>query len=161
MLGASSNSEETHAKAPDIGYPKVTSIILPEKIEIIASGAFESCYDLTSITIPASVTTIEDHTFLHAAGLTSVTIPESVTSIGNDAFWMCSIETITFEHTSGTISIGVNAFNSTADATFNGNWSCDGSVVYTKGTIKIDLSNLAGIVDTETSTSSPKIWTIS
>ena len=51
----------------------LSSIIIPESVKSILSGAFGNCSSLTSITIPASVTSIESDAFLGCSGLTSVT----------------------------------------------------------------------------------------
>ena len=51
----------------------LSSIIIPESVKSILSGAFGNCSSLTSITIPASVTSIESDAFSGCSGLTSVT----------------------------------------------------------------------------------------
>lgn len=42
---------------------KMTSLILPENIEVIGMGAFYACHSLETITIPASVDSIAPHSF--------------------------------------------------------------------------------------------------
>ena len=48
------------------------SIIIPDGITTISSGAFDDCGSLTSVTIPASVTTIRMWAFEDCRSLTSV-----------------------------------------------------------------------------------------
>ena len=68
----------------------VTSIGIPNSINVVDVGAFTNCSSLTSITIPDSVTYIGYNAFAGCSGLSSITIPDSVTSIGSSAFAGCS-----------------------------------------------------------------------
>ena len=117
----------------------LTSVTIPDSVNIIGGGAFSYCSSLTSISIGDSVTSIEYGAFRWCISLTSITIPDSVTSIGSGAFNTCdsltsiiipdgvtSIEESTFDHcsslTSVTIpnsvtSIGRGAFYSCASLT--------------------------------------------
>ena len=82
------------------GDRDATSIVIPNSITSIGSGAFGGCSSLTSITIPNSVTSIGDAAFQFCTSLTSITIPNSVTSIGIMAFNSCySLTSIAFEGT--------------------------------------------------------------
>jgi len=58
----------------------ITSVIIPNSVNVIGSGAFTSCVGLTSVTIPASVTKIEHSAFIgwgKTMNLTSVTFQGS------------------------------------------------------------------------------------
>lgn len=66
------------------------STIIPSSVTIIASGAFDGCYELASVTIPAGVTQIEGRGFAYCTSLKSINIPASVVSIGYFAFDGCS-----------------------------------------------------------------------
>ena len=68
----------------------LTSITIPDSVEIIGGFAFSGCTGLTSITIPHSITSIGDSAFSGCTGLTSVTIGNSVTSIGTCTFRSCT-----------------------------------------------------------------------
>ena len=72
------------------GCTDLTSIVIPNSVITIGSGAFSYCTGLTSIVIPNSVTTIGNETFWGCAGLTNIVIPDSVTSIGSSAFAACT-----------------------------------------------------------------------
>jgi len=105
--------EEEHIVIPDnLGITKIgdrafrsvwhfpnenlKSIVIPEGITIIGSGAFEECYNLTSIILPEGLVSIESYAFSNCRELKNITIPESVTSIGGGAFSLCqSLESIT------------------------------------------------------------------
>jgi hypothetical protein len=50
----------------------LTSVIIPDSVEIIGSGAFRGCSSLTSVTIPSWVTSIEIYAFYDCTSLTSV-----------------------------------------------------------------------------------------
>jgi len=61
--------------------------IIPNGVEIIASGAFSLINNLTYIEIPDSVKTIENYAFERGDYLTGVTIGSGVTTIGDNAFY--------------------------------------------------------------------------
>ncbi|MGM9728159.1 MAG: leucine-rich repeat protein, partial [Prevotella sp.] len=66
---------------------KLTSIVLPETLECIESGAFYDCDGLTSIDIPASVTYIGEHAFRYSNNLTTVTGMEGLSDSGSYGAW--------------------------------------------------------------------------
>ena len=109
----------------------ITSVTLPNTLEMIGNFAFSGCTGLTSITIPESVTSIGERSFYGCTGLTSITIPGSVTSIGRYAFNGCTgLTSITIPDS--VTSIGGFAFS-----------GCDNLAnVYYEGTIEewIDIS---------------------
>ena len=88
-----------------------TSIVIPDSVISVGSGAFEGCSSLTSITIPDGVTSIGYYSvFEGCSRLTSITMPDSVTSIGNSAFSGCSsLTSITIPDS--VTSIGNGAFS--------------------------------------------------
>jgi hypothetical protein len=84
---------------------KATSIILPNTVESIGSGAFSGCTSLTSITVPSSVQTIEPSTFSGCTALAQVALPAGVNTIGDSAFSGCSqLNTMSIPSTVQTIS---------------------------------------------------------
>jgi len=86
--------------AKAFSHCKMTSITIPENIEMIQPNAFEYCTELTSITIPNKVSTIQKRTFYYCSALTKITIPSSVTTICTESFYYCSkLNGITFEGT--------------------------------------------------------------
>lgn len=66
----------------------ITSINIPEGVEIIDECAFEEC-DLTSINIPNTLKSIGSYAFYGCEKLTYVTIPNSVLDIKGSAFYGC------------------------------------------------------------------------
>ncbi len=89
--------------------PKNASIALKEGTKGVAGSAFKDCTRLTSITIPDSVNVIGEWAFYNCTSLASITIPDSVTSIGSDAFYDCtSLTNITIPDS--VTSIGSNVF---------------------------------------------------
>lgn len=62
------------------------SFDIPDTVNDISNGAFESNRQLTSITIPEGVTKINETTFSWCQNLQSLYIPESVTEI-HEVFW--------------------------------------------------------------------------
>ena len=67
----------------------ITSIVIPNSIKTIGSGAFFQCAELKFVKLPNQLTEIEDETFCNCVSLTSIDIPEGVTSIGYEAFYGC------------------------------------------------------------------------
>lgn len=67
---------------------KLTSVTLPESLEIIGYAAFAGCYQLTSVTFPSTLTDIDDYAFSGTA-LTSIEIPATVLGMGKGVFSRC------------------------------------------------------------------------
>ena len=90
----------------------LTSIVLPERLEVLGYGALAAT-NITSIKLPDTLTTIEDGAL--GCGLESITIPASVTSISAGAF-------TSYAGGSGNIkSITVNPNNKVYDSRNNCN----------------------------------------
>jgi hypothetical protein len=72
-------------------------LIIPNSVKTIGNDAFANCRNLNgNLVIPDSVETIGDRAFQSCSGLTSIEIPDSVESIGNYAFIGCSkLESVT------------------------------------------------------------------
>ena len=73
------------------------------------NGAFRSCSTITDVVIPASVTVIDKYAFNNCSGLTSVTFLGAV-SIGENAFTSTALTTVTFEKYSPEVKIHNDAF---------------------------------------------------
>jgi len=71
-------------------HSKMTSVEIPDSVEVISEGAFSDCTKLTSLTIPGSVKKIDPIAFYGCSVLESVTIEEGVESIGIQAFTSCT-----------------------------------------------------------------------
>ena len=68
---------------------EIRSIIIPEGVSSIGTGAFKGCSSLTEIHIPEGVHTIGDKAFSGCRSLTEIHIPEGVRAIGYRAFEDC------------------------------------------------------------------------
>lgn len=64
----------------------LTTITLPEGIEITQGSTFSGCTALESIELPASITKINDSMFAGCTSLKTVTAKGTITEIGNKAF---------------------------------------------------------------------------
>lgn len=78
-----------------IGYgafetSKLESVTLSSSLQAIPENAFYYCFELTSIVIPDSVTYIADFAFSGCTKLESVTMSNSLTTMGGYAFIGCS-----------------------------------------------------------------------
>jgi len=68
----------------------ITSIVLPETIEVLPDYAFSYNYNLKEINIPSKVKTIPYECFSYCISLEYVEIPETVTQIEGRAFNWCN-----------------------------------------------------------------------
>ncbi len=87
----------------------IFSIIIPDGVTTIESGAFMDCTNLKSITLPDSVTSIGDDAFKGCTRLSELTLSCNVTTIGSGAFEGCTaLKKITIPD--GIEAIGDRAF---------------------------------------------------
>ncbi|MEE1253159.1 MAG: leucine-rich repeat domain-containing protein, partial [Bacteroidales bacterium] len=99
---------------------KLTSVYIPNTIEIIGNRAFQSCSNLESISFEenSNLTNIGDYAFQHCSSLSSITIPKNVTRLGTYAFGSCSaLTTVVFEENSELTTIWGSAFSSCTSLT--------------------------------------------
>ena len=100
---------------------KLTSVILPENLEVVGEGAFYGFSNLTKMIIPDSVIRIEESAFAGCSGLTELTIGKSVETIDRHAFYGCggikeltipeSVAEIEYNAFSGCTSLSTLYFN--------------------------------------------------
>lgn len=90
--------------------PELTTVVLPENLEVIGGSAFWKCYKLSECKIPETVKTIGSSAFYDTA-LKEIIIPDSVTELGGQAFYW-NQDTKTLHIGSGLTTIPANAFNS-------------------------------------------------
>jgi len=65
------------------------SIVIPDGVESIYSGAFRGCSSLESVVFPDSLTTIVREAFLGCDGLKGAVFPSSLTIIDDSSFSLC------------------------------------------------------------------------
>ncbi len=70
---------------------KSGSFAVPEGVEVIAVGAFDTCYLLTSVTLPDSVWAIGTYGFYNCYMLENVELSDNLTYLGSCAFGYCSL----------------------------------------------------------------------
>ena len=76
----------------------ITSLTLPETVELLEGSVGSWCDSLTSISLPQSLLVIGDGCFSSELVLEQVTIPSQVCYIGSSTFYFCSnLKSITFE----------------------------------------------------------------
>lgn len=68
----------------------ITSITLPESIEVIGDKAFAHCWELSVINIPPNLRIIGERAFMACYKLEKIIIPDTVTDIGNGVFSACT-----------------------------------------------------------------------
>lgn len=74
----------------------IVSVIMPNSIALVNSGAFAFCKNMTSLTLSESLKSIYDGAFFGCSSLKALHIPASVESIDYNVFYDCSgLESIT------------------------------------------------------------------
>ncbi len=91
------------------GCTELESIIVPDTVTRILTGAFQFCTSLKNVTLPESVTLMDNYVFRRCESLTSVDLPDGIKSLGTYAFAECS-SLKELEIPSGVTSIGHYAF---------------------------------------------------
>ncbi|HET6557062.1 MAG TPA: leucine-rich repeat protein [Prolixibacteraceae bacterium] len=84
------------SEIPDYAFVKgasensnLQSVMLPQSLTSIGSGAFYYCIGLTNIDIPSMVTSIKQQAFYNCSGLKSVILPSSIISMESNCFAYC------------------------------------------------------------------------
>ena len=105
---------------PPVNGSRITSVVVPNKVKIIAPGAFGCSTMLCDVKLGNSVDTIGEAAFNDCISLTSINIPASVRFLGSDVFRGCkALNSITVElgNTIYDSRDGCNAINETATNT--------------------------------------------
>lgn len=71
----------------------VTSVIVPEGVLTLSSGAFADCTALKEISLPSSLTAIGQEAFKNCSSLSSFTAPAGLAALGDDCFVGCTAVT--------------------------------------------------------------------
>ena len=130
----------------------VTHAAATYRIVSIGANAFHSCSGITTVAIPNSVNIIADGAFNHCSGLTAVTIPDNVLTLGVGAFQGCT-SLLTASLGANLAIIGNVAFEGCTSlrsasipntVTILGNWSfsnCTSLDTLTLGTSLVQISH--------------------
>ncbi|MDE6725862.1 MAG: leucine-rich repeat domain-containing protein, partial [Ruminiclostridium sp.] len=95
---------------------QITSIILPQTLKFIGSGAFTFLKALKEIEIPEGVEQISPFAFDECSSLKEITIPGSVKKIGKYAFASCGNLTAV-KICEGVLEIGAGVFSNSSNLT--------------------------------------------
>ena len=75
----------------------LTSVIIPEGVTTLDTGAFFQCVNMSSVHLPSTLTTIGYEAFCNCTSLTDIIILDGVVSIGERAFADCrNLMNVTF-----------------------------------------------------------------
>ena len=75
----------------------LSSIVMPDNITVIGTGAFKGCVNLVSVSIPEKVTNIKSSAFEGCSQLESVVFPQNIAELGGQSFKGCkALKTFTF-----------------------------------------------------------------
>ncbi len=80
---------EAPTPTPFSGCGKLRSILIPDSVREIGSGAFSSCSGLEQVRLPANLTVIRSDILKACTGLRQIVIPNRVKSIESGAFYGC------------------------------------------------------------------------
>lgn len=72
------------------GKISLTSVTIPDSVNVIGSNAFDGCTGLQSGVFPANVASIGSYAYYRCTSLTSVRIPNSVTNFESGIFILCT-----------------------------------------------------------------------
>ena len=73
----------------------LSSIVMPDNITVIGTGAFKGCVNLVSVSIPEKVTNIKSSAFEGCSQLESVVFPQNITELGGQSFKGCKALKVT------------------------------------------------------------------
>ena len=97
-----------------LGCTSLSTIILPEGLQIIGPQVFNGCTSLVNVTIPSTVTKIGDYAFQGCRALKSMNLPEGLTYLGCNNFQYTLVEKVIFPSTLVTATKDMfNSVNST------------------------------------------------
>ncbi len=95
------------------GSVHAESIIIPDSVKFIGTGAFMSCTSLNEVVVGEGITVIPAECFFSCPALKSVTLPDKLESIGYEAFFCCPDADI--EIPESVANIGENALGMQSD----------------------------------------------
>lgn len=93
----------------------LTSIVIPEGVEIIEANTFRECTSLKSVTIPSSVTKIESNAFYGCTALTSIELPAHLVELGDGAFSGCTALSSPITIPDSVTALGSDVFSGTSE----------------------------------------------
>ena len=88
----------------------LTAITLPDGLQSLGRGAFDSCASLTNTTLPAAITAVPGKCFADCTKLLNVKYAGTVTAIGDLAFESCK-SLVTAPIPATVTELGASAFN--------------------------------------------------
>lgn len=72
------------------GKSTLTSIDLPESVNLLSAKSFQNCTSLASIDLPKDITSIPSYCFTNCKKLANIEIPSKVKTINNNSFYGCT-----------------------------------------------------------------------
>lgn len=122
--------------------PNITSVALPDSMEIIGNSVFYECSKLKTIKWPKNckIATIDQKAF-YTVPITVINIPDSVTTINGYAFYNVGCTSINFGNAS--VELNSNAFDNCKESIINfgiGNIKIVGSSTFNKNTKLASIS---------------------
>lgn len=144
---------------------KLSSYTIQEGTLVIGSRAFEGCWNMTSVDMPNSVEIIDEQAFYMCHSLTNITFSSSLNTIGADAFDGCNFKSVKIPNT--VTIIGSRAFaqchrltdvyvpqsvTTIGDGAFSHNESLSNIVVEHNNSTYDSRENCNAIIETATNT---------
>lgn len=93
------------------GCGNLEEVIMPNGVRSLDNSAFSGCYSLEYITLPDGLQSIGDECFEGCSRLTEINIPRSVTEIGEEAFKGSGLKRVFLP--AGLATLGAKAFEDT------------------------------------------------
>lgn len=110
VLGSNNYYPSTEDWIKDFYNRAITSVVVPDGVNIITSYTFYNCLNLNHVTLPDGITDIGQYAFASCKNLTEIHLGEGLSFIRDRAFDSCT-NLNTVELPDGLTSIGSYAFN--------------------------------------------------
>jgi hypothetical protein len=99
------NGATDYTKGGAFAGTTITSVVLPDSIEVIEKWTFKECRDLISVNIPDKVSKIYENTFYGCSSLKNIKLGRGIEQIGQSAFSECtSLSSVIFPESITTIN---------------------------------------------------------
>lgn len=104
------DEDDYEANRLPLGNDTITSVKIPEGVEVIGRYAFYNCTNLQSVELPEKLTFIQEYAFANCSKLQSINLGK-VEAIGAHTFENCRLLTFDSDNLSNVYAIGASAFH--------------------------------------------------
>lgn len=95
----------------------LTTVTIPEGVQLIGEMAFRGCTSLTAVTMPSTLAYIQPGAFQYCWDITSIDLPAGLNLIGDKAFYGCDNLTTVNSYVASPVEIEAYTFTNRNNAT--------------------------------------------